>query len=121
MNKLIYLILLILCLMKTEVNIGQHKLSMKQALDSALANHPLIKASKINIQQADLARKGSISPQKTDITYQYGQINFEGQDYWLQVDQHFGNPLFQLKENKGQEMIYEKSKLDLIYLKRKIH
>lgn len=79
--------------------LNAQELTESMAIDSMIANSYRIQNGEIAIQQKELDRKSAVSLGNTSFGYQYGQINSELKDYYWQLDQNLGNPLYMAKKS----------------------
>lgn len=82
----------ILLFMLIPVANGQ-QLSLDQAIDSMKSNNPLIRSAELEIQKSRTDKRAAFSFGETSASYQFGQINSDLTDRFVQVDQSIGNPL----------------------------
>jgi cobalt-zinc-cadmium resistance protein CzcA len=67
-------------------------LSLDDAVNLALSNHPLSKNASLNVEAAQARKAGSIALDPTDFTWEYGQINSPVKDNRISMVQNFGSP-----------------------------
>ena len=89
-------------------SIGWNQSSFAQPLENidaicayAMAHHPLLDHQDLSIQKEALNRKALNSWAPLSLTYQGGQINYDGFDSYLSIQQDI-SPLFRQKEKKEQ-------------------
>ena len=87
--------------------------SVKEAVEIAIKNHPSIRAANLQIQQTEILQGLKYSPGKTDISYQGdGLFRENGQQInEIRAVQHFPNPAFTKAQNASQDQVVEQSKL----------
>ncbi len=83
------------------------KITLQQAVDTALANNVVIKNANLQIDYAKLQRRGFLNLEPAELTYQWGQINSPEQDYYLEVNQNFGSILAHSQMLRKTRLNYE--------------
>ena len=84
------------------------RVTMQQAVDTALANNYLIRNANLQIENARAQRQGFLNLDPVEVSYQYGQINSPETDYYLEVNQSFGSILTHAQVLRKTGVNYEK-------------
>jgi heavy metal efflux system protein len=83
-------------------------LSLDDAVNMALSNHPLAKNAEMKLQSAKVQKEGSIQLESAEISWQHGQGPSPVKDNYFSVTQNLGSPLTHYKQGK-----YFKNQLEL--------
>lgn len=112
----IVLVLLMLALpFGTQAQESPRALSLEQAIDLAMENHPSVRNAALGVVQAEKMKGSILDLPATEVTYQYGQINSELQDPMLQIVQPLGSVLTHIQRGKyvNKQIALEESQLAL--------
>ena len=80
--------------------INVQKISITQAVETALANNPDLQNAQLSIKESKLAKKGVLNFEPTQFNYHHGQINSMLIDQSFEIDQNFGSILTHFKNGK---------------------
>jgi cobalt-zinc-cadmium resistance protein CzcA len=116
LNKKIVSILLFLIVPSGLLN-AQDTLSLREIKQYTVENHPLLKEAEMDIEKWEIQKKQSFLLDPLDISFEYGKINDDINDYKFQVVQDLGNPFAISKRNKLAKAGTESSK-ELLSLKK---
>lgn len=87
-------VLLLLCLpFASQAQNEPSTLSLDQALEVGLENHPSVNNARLEVLSAQKMKGNVLQLPSTEFTYQYGQINSELKDPMWQINQSFGSLL----------------------------
>jgi cobalt-zinc-cadmium resistance protein CzcA len=75
-------------------------LSMDQAVDSAIKNHPYIQNAQLRIDQAKAGKVSAWQFYPTELSYSRGQINSPEIDEYLEINQNFGSLLAHIQRSR---------------------
>lgn len=89
----------------------QDTLTVQEAVQTALSNHPSVQGSKIRVQQQETLKKSAFDLPKTEFSYTGGQINAAVYDYQFQVTQNFDFPTTYVARRKLQDEKIELSRI----------
>lgn len=107
------LLLFIFALAFISIN-SQQSISMDEAVNIALKNHPQIKEGNLQIDKSMALTKSNMGIDKTSFSFSHGQMNSVAIDYQIQVSQSFSFPSY--KANKKMllaKVDLSKSQLDI--------
>ena len=90
----------------------QDTLTVEEAVQTAMKNHPSIQGSKLRVQQQESMQKSAFDLPKTEFSYTWGQINAAVIDYQFQVTQNFDFPTSYLAKGKLQDEQTELSRIN---------
>ncbi len=85
-----------------------NSVTMDQAVDLALKNHPSIKAGQLNVEKHEELQKTGFSLDPTQFSYTNGNINSGAIDYQIQVNQSFKFPTVY---GANKQLLVEETKL----------
>jgi cobalt-zinc-cadmium resistance protein CzcA len=93
-------------------------LSEQMAIDSVLANNITLKNASLNVGQAELDKKATLSLGNTSATFQHGQMNTSLNDYYWSIDQSLGNPMLQISKRKEAIAAIDANEAELLLIQR---
>lgn len=115
--------MLVLGLLISGSTMGQTPLSMSEAVEMGVQNHPRWAQAEGAIGMAEAERSAAIDLAPTEFSLQYGQINASDQDYNFSVQQDIGSILSHLRRGQSSaallrlreaEFHVEQKKLELL-------
>lgn len=92
--------LLTVLLLLSSPFINAQNINIDQLIDSMKANHPLLKAHQLELELAELDKRSSFSLGSSSLNYQFGQINSDLSDRFIQFDQSIGNPIYMARNRR---------------------
>jgi heavy metal efflux system protein len=75
-------------------------LGLDEAVKMAITNHPLALNAELKVQRAQVLKSGGIQLEPTHMTYEYGNINSNINDYSVLISENFGSPITHIKRSK---------------------
>ncbi len=96
------------------------RISLQQAVDSALKNNPYLREATLHVEaQNAMARSGWDIP-KTSAEYEYGQINTDANDEKLILKQEFAFPTVYIRQRQMLKHTAEGRRLELVLRQREV-
>ena len=112
MKKLFAMILILVGgvgISKAQDTTGFKKLTVDEAVELALKNNPKVANAALKIDEARSQKQGSWDFSPLEFKYQYGQINSETNDRYMEINQNFGSLLAHIqsfrKANRNVDLI----------------
>lgn len=99
---------------------AQSILTMDNAVEMGLENHPALAQASGNISQAEAESSASIDLAPTEFTLQYGQINAQNQDYNFAVQQDIGSILSHLRRGQSSAALIRMREAEFIVEQKKM-
>ncbi|WPP49551.1 CusA/CzcA family heavy metal efflux RND transporter [Catalinimonas niigatensis] len=96
------------------------RLSLEQALETGLENHPSVSNAALDIVSAKKMKGSILDLPATEFTYQYGQINSNLKDPMWQINQSFGSLLSHPQRNKYVNQQISLNETELALAERKL-
>jgi heavy metal efflux system protein len=100
-------VIIALLVLSAPVAFAQEKLNREQVIALALENRIDITRAQLSIEEWELRKRDNYRLAPLEFDLQYGQINFPGNDYNVQVMQDLGNPF-----SAGKSAKWSKTGLD---------
>ncbi len=82
---------------------GNNPLTMQQAIEIAIKNHPTVKAANLEVDKQQKLKKTTFDIDKTNISYTQGQLNSATIDNQLSISQNFKFPTTYVSQAKLQK------------------
>jgi len=112
--------ILVLGLFLSQNTHAQNTITFKNAVDSALKNSPLVQAQILEIEHQKALLKASYDLPKTNLSFEYGQMNSIYKDNRFSVTQNANFPTVYAKQKELQKTQLEQQKLKLQNLNKEI-
>jgi cobalt-zinc-cadmium resistance protein CzcA len=94
--------------------------TMEQAVDSALLNNFMIRNAMLEVEAASFEKKSAVELGLTEVNFNYGNINSDDLDYFIELKQNFGNPLQQAKKSKELDAAVGMQSAELDQVRRRV-
>ncbi|MBN1599062.1 MAG: CusA/CzcA family heavy metal efflux RND transporter [Bacteroidales bacterium] len=90
-TPLILLGLILTPAINAEDTTDYREITIEQAVDSALTHNLRLKNAQLNVERSALLKSGAFDLYPTELNYEFGQINSELNDRYLEINQNFGS------------------------------
>jgi cobalt-zinc-cadmium resistance protein CzcA len=119
-NKIKPAIVLLLLVGLVPASFAQQSYTRDQVVASALKNRVNITQAQLNIEEWEIRKRDNYRLAPLEFNLQYGQINFPGSDYNMQIMQDLGNPFSAGKSAKWSKTGLEHAKQQLILTEKQV-
>ncbi len=86
---------------------GSLPITIRQAVDTAIANNLIIQNARLQVEYAKVQQKGVLNLDPVEVNYRWGQINSSESDYYLEINQNFGSILTHAQMLRKVRLNYE--------------
>jgi cobalt-zinc-cadmium resistance protein CzcA len=112
--------IIIACSLISTYDLSAQTITMDQAVDSALMNNFMIRNAVLEVEAAAFEKKTAVELGLTELNVNYGNINSDDMDYFLELKQNLGNPLQQAKKSKELEAAVGMQSAELDQVRRRV-